>query len=78
MPRLTNDLDLILKMKTENVASFLKAFPTNQFYIPPEEVIIAGFEPGRAWVTYSLTDFILCGVFILIFLYVKFYDKMIL
>ncbi len=39
-PRLTNDLDLILDLKKGDVPGFSQAFPPEEFYCPPEEVII--------------------------------------
>ncbi len=39
-PRLTNDLDLILDLKKAEVSGFVKAFPLEEFYCLPEEVII--------------------------------------
>jgi hypothetical protein len=44
-PRLTNDLDLILDLKKGDVPGFVQAFPLEEFYCPPEEVII--LEIGR-------------------------------
>ena len=44
-PRLTNDLDLILDLKKGDVPGFAQAFPLEEFYCPPEEVII--LEAGR-------------------------------
>jgi hypothetical protein len=44
-PRLTNDLDLILDLKKADVTGFTQAFPLEEFYCPPEEVII--LEIGR-------------------------------
>ncbi len=38
-PRLTNDIDLIINMKPEDVESFSSAFPIEDFYCPPQEVI---------------------------------------
>jgi hypothetical protein len=39
-PRLTHDLDLILDLKKGDVPGFTNAFPLEEFYCPPEEVII--------------------------------------
>jgi hypothetical protein len=39
-PRLTNDLDLVLNLKKSDVHKLPKAFPPDEFYCPPEEVII--------------------------------------
>jgi hypothetical protein len=38
-PRLTNDLDLIVTMKTEDIERFVQAFPAGLFYCPPREVL---------------------------------------
>lgn len=38
-PRLTHDIDLVINLNHINVDIFLKAFPSDQFYCPPEEVI---------------------------------------
>jgi hypothetical protein len=44
-PRLTNDLDLVLDLKKADIHKFVQAFPLEEFYCPPEEVII--IEIGR-------------------------------
>jgi len=44
-PRLTNDLDLVLNLKKGDVPKLMQAFPFEEFYCPPEEVII--LEIGR-------------------------------
>ena len=38
-PRLTNDVDLIIMMKTEDIERFVQAFPSAEFYCPPVEVL---------------------------------------
>jgi hypothetical protein len=45
-PRLTNDLDLVLDLKETDVPQLVEAFPLEEFYCPPEEVII--LEIGRS------------------------------
>lgn len=40
-PRLTNDLDLVLRLKPLDVAKLIHSFPVDEFYCPPEEVIIS-------------------------------------
>jgi hypothetical protein len=45
-PRLTNDLDLVLDLKKSEIPGFAQAFPLEEFYCPPEEVII--LEIGRS------------------------------
>jgi hypothetical protein len=38
-PRLTNDIDLILVLRAEEVGRIIDAFPASEFYVPPAEVI---------------------------------------
>ena len=38
-PRLTNDVDLIVMMKTEDIEKFVQAFPSTEFYCAPVEVL---------------------------------------
>ena len=38
-PRLTNDLDLVVLLKAEDIAGFAGAFPPTAFYCPPPEVM---------------------------------------
>jgi len=38
-PRLTNDVDLIMLMKNEDIERFIKAFPATEFYCPPAEIL---------------------------------------
>ena len=38
-PRMTNDVDIILAMRREDVGRLVAAFPETDFYCPPEEVI---------------------------------------
>ena len=38
-PRLTNDIDLVINMKSDGVESFADMFPIEDFYCPPQEVI---------------------------------------
>jgi hypothetical protein len=38
-PRLTNDVDLIMMMKMEDIERFVQAFPSTEFYCPPAEVL---------------------------------------
>jgi hypothetical protein len=38
-PRLTNDIDLVISMGTNDVENFADAFPIEAFYCPPQEVI---------------------------------------
>ena len=38
-PRLTNDIDLVIDLKPDDVEKFTEAFPIEQFYCPPSEVI---------------------------------------
>lgn len=38
-PRLTNDLDLVVLIKTGDIEKFIQAFPSGEFYCPPSEVL---------------------------------------
>jgi hypothetical protein len=38
-PRLTNDLDLVVAMKTGDIERFVQTFPSEEFYCPPQEVL---------------------------------------
>ena len=38
-PRLTHDIDLVLNLLEDQVDLFMAAFPADQFYCPPKEVI---------------------------------------
>lgn len=39
-PRLTNDIDLVIFLNKIEVKRFVRAFPAEQFYCPPEEIIL--------------------------------------
>jgi hypothetical protein len=36
-PRLTQDIDLVIELKTNNIETFRRSFPPDEFYCPPEE-----------------------------------------
>lgn len=38
-PRLTHDIDLVVEVNEENAERFPKAFPSDEFYCPPIEII---------------------------------------
>jgi hypothetical protein len=38
-PRLTNDIDLVIALKPDDVENFTEAFPIEEFYCPPPEII---------------------------------------
>jgi hypothetical protein len=40
-PRLTNDLDLVLALREEQIKLLAEVFPEPDFYLPPESVIVA-------------------------------------
>ncbi|MFH0734330.1 MAG: hypothetical protein V1773_05935 [bacterium] len=47
-PRLTNDIDLIISVFESQVDVLIKAFPFEEFYIPPKEIIITELRrPNR-------------------------------
>jgi hypothetical protein len=45
-PRFTNDLDLVVFLRVEDIRRLQEAFPVPEFYVPPSEVIIT--EIARA------------------------------
>ena len=47
-PRLTNDIDLVIDMTPDDVESFADAFPIEDFYCPPPEVIQKGLRFMRS------------------------------
>jgi len=38
-PRLTNDIDLVVKLEAADIAGLRKAFSSSDFYVPPTEVM---------------------------------------
>jgi len=44
-PRLTHDIDLVVELPGEKAEKIVKAFPSNEFYCPPVEII--RLETGR-------------------------------
>ncbi|MBA3393853.1 MAG: hypothetical protein H0T89_14490 [Deltaproteobacteria bacterium] len=44
-PRLTNDVDIVVAMAARDVHAFVEAFPLEDFYCPPEEIL--AIEVGR-------------------------------
>ena len=44
-PRLTHDIDLVIDLRLEDIEKFVDAFPLEEFYCPPAEVI--RLETGR-------------------------------
>jgi hypothetical protein len=45
-PRLTADIDVVLLLKTQNVARLRAAFPEAEYYVPPPETLL--IETSRA------------------------------
>lgn len=46
-PRLTLDLDVLLELSIKQIDRFLAAFPEEEFYVPPREVIHAEISRGH-------------------------------
>lgn len=40
-PRLTNDVDMLVFFRTDDIARLQEAFPSPEFYVPPAEVMFA-------------------------------------
>jgi len=43
-PRLTRDLDVVVQVKDQAAKIFLEYFPTSEFYVPPEVVLVQEFS----------------------------------
>ena len=46
-PRLTHDVDFVIFLRPEDVTRLREAFPANEFYVPPPEVIHAEIARER-------------------------------
>jgi len=58
-PRLTADIDVVLLLKTEDVARLRTAFPDAEYYVPPEETLLVEISRstrGAASVSASSTS----------------------
>lgn len=42
-PRATNDVDLVIQVEPADAKRLIQAFPSDQFYVPPEEVMLIEF-----------------------------------
>jgi len=38
-PRVTNDIDVVLALRDEQIPALLRAFPESEFYVPPASII---------------------------------------
>lgn len=59
-PRLTNDVDIVVFLRVEDIRRLQEVFPSAQFYVPPAEVIaaeIARPEKGQFNVIHADTGF---------------------
>jgi hypothetical protein len=45
-PRLTHDIDLVVALTVRDVAPFVDAFPLEEFYCPPEDVVALEVRRG--------------------------------
>jgi hypothetical protein len=46
-PRLTNDVDIVVALSLADVPRFIAAFPLEEFYAPPEEVLALEVRRGQ-------------------------------
>ena len=46
-PRLTNDVDIVVALSLGDVPAFVAAFPLDEFYCPPEEVLALEVRRGQ-------------------------------
>lgn len=46
-PRLTNDVDIVIALSLRDVRAFVAAFPLEEFYCPPEDVLAIEVRRGQ-------------------------------
>jgi hypothetical protein len=46
-PRLTHDVDIVIALSARDVPAFVAAFPLEEFYCPPEEVLALEVRRGQ-------------------------------
>jgi hypothetical protein len=63
-PRMTNDVDIIVLLKNDDLPKLTAAFPLDEFYCPPEEVMKTSFTTkpaSKPTSTRAVTIFIVGG-----------------
>src|SRR5690349_15965522 len=55
-PRYTNDVDIVVRIPRTRVEEFLAAFPEQEFYVPPVEVLRIEIARGQRG-NFNLIDF---------------------
>jgi hypothetical protein len=45
-PRLTADIDVVLLLKMKDIPAFRQAFPEADYYLPPDETLLASMRSG--------------------------------
>ncbi len=46
-PRMTHDVDIVVALGVRDVRAFVEAFPLDEFYCPPEEVLTIEIKRGQ-------------------------------
>jgi len=46
-PRLTHDVDIVVALTSRDVQRFIEAFPLDEFYCPPEDVLAIEVRRGQ-------------------------------
>lgn len=46
-PRMTHDVDIVAALTVRDIQAFVNAFPIEEFYCPPEEVIAIEVRRGQ-------------------------------
>jgi len=46
-PRMTHDVDIVVALRASDVAAFVAAFPEDEFYCPPEDVLAIEVARGQ-------------------------------
>jgi hypothetical protein len=59
-PRMTHDIDLVVELKTDRINKLLNEFPSEEFYLPPVEIIgveIARHQRGHLNIIHHATGY---------------------
>lgn len=46
-PRLTHDIDIVVALSLRDIPAFVDAFPIEEFYCPPEDVLVLEVKRGQ-------------------------------
>ncbi|MGB5296849.1 MAG: hypothetical protein WBP34_18055, partial [Thermoanaerobaculia bacterium] len=46
-PRFTNDIDIVVQLSPNRVGDFVRAFPSDEFYLDDEQILLAVESRGQ-------------------------------